>query len=110
LLNRKITPVIKKEIIPRERSETIRQELMHLLNGRHLPISALSREIRLSEKEIHSHLEQMQRTGILNIYPARCSGCGYVFEKRDRPKKPGKCPRCKGTHIEPPLFSITVRR
>lgn len=100
----------KKEIIPRERSATIRQELMHLLADRHLPVNALSREIRLSEKEIHSHLEQMQRTGILNITPARCCNCGYIFAKRDKLKKPGKCPQCKGTHIEQPLFSITTGR
>lgn len=100
----------KKEIIPRERNTTVRQELVHLLAGRCLPVSVLSREIRLSEKEIYSHLEQMQRTGILNITPARCAGCGYIFTKRDRLKKPGKCPQCKGTHIEQPLFSITARR
>lgn len=97
----------KKEIIPRERSATIRQELMYLLAGRHLPVTTLSQEIHLSEKEIYSHLEQMQRTGILNISPARCCGCGYIFSKRNRLKKPGKCPRCKGTYIEQPLFSVT---
>lgn len=100
----------QKEIIPRERNETIRQELMRLLTGRHLPVNALSRVIHLSEKEIHSHLEQMQRTGILIMTPARCRDCGYVFEKRVRPKKPGKCPRCRGSHIESPLFSIAVRQ
>lgn len=98
----------KKEITPRERNSTIRQELMCLLAGRHLPVNVLSQEIRLSEKEIYSHLEQMQRTGILKITPARCCGCGYIFAKRDRLKKPGKCPRCKGTHIEQPLFSVTT--
>ncbi|KAB2890211.1 MAG: transcriptional regulator [Desulfobulbaceae bacterium] len=100
----------KKETIPRERNLTIRQELMHLLAGQCLSVSLLSREIRLSEKEIYSHLEQMQRTGILNITPARCTGCGYLFAKRNRLKKPGKCPQCKGTHIEQPLFSIATGR
>ena len=95
-----------KEIIPKERNETIRQELMRLLEGNQLSASDLSKEIRKSEKEIYDHLEQIKRSGLLIIIPARCNDCGYIFEKRDRPKKPGKCPRCKGTHIEQPLFSI----
>ncbi len=98
------------EKLPRERHSTVRQELMRLLAGRQLSANTLSREIHLSEKEIHSHLEQMRRTGILILTPARCRGCGYVFEQRARTKKPGKCPGCRGSHIEPPLFSITARQ
>jgi predicted Zn-ribbon and HTH transcriptional regulator len=100
---------IKKEIIPQERNETIRQELVRLLEGRELPVGILSKEVRLSEKEIYAHLEQIKRTSALIIIPAECRDCGYVFAKRDRPKKPGKCPICKGTHIEQPLFSIASK-
>ena len=95
-----------KEIIPQERNATIRQELMRLLAGSQLSVSVLSKEIRKSEKEIYDHLEQIKRSGLLLIIPARCNDCGYLFEKRARPKKPSKCPKCKGTHIEQPLFSI----
>lgn len=100
---------VKKEIIPQERNETIRQELVRLLEGRELPVGILSKEMRLSEKEIYAHLEQIKRTSALIIIPAECRDCGYVFAKRDRPKKPGKCPICKGTHIEQPLFSIASK-
>lgn len=100
---------VKKEIIPQERNETIRQELVRLLEGRELPVGILSKEVRLSEKEIYAHLEQIKRTSALIIIPAECRDCGYVFAKRDRPKKPGKCPICKGTHIEQPLFSIASK-
>ena len=98
-----------KEPVPPERHATIRQELLRLLEGRELPVSVLSKEIHLSEKEIYSHLEQLQRSGDLSIIPARCLDCHFVFAKRERPQKPGKCPKCKGSHIEPPLFSIALR-
>ena len=95
-----------KEIIPQERHETIRRELMRLLEDGELSVSALSKEIRLSEKEILYHLEQLRLSGALIIIPAECRDCGYVFVKRERVGKPGKCPKCKGTHIEQPLFSM----
>ena len=95
-----------KEIIPQERHETIRQELTRLLEDGELSVSELSKEIRLSEKEILFHLEQLRFSGALVIIPAECRDCGYIFAKRDRPGKPGKCPKCKGTHIEQPLFSM----
>lgn len=95
-----------KEIVPRERHETIRREIIRLLDGNSLPVSVLSKEVRLSEKELYGHLEQVRRSGLLVIIPAECDNCGYVFADRDRVKKPGKCPRCRSTHIEPPLFSI----
>jgi transcriptional regulator len=100
---------VKKEFIPEERNETIRQELLRLLDGRELPVGVLSKEVRKSEKEIYEYLEQIGRTAALNITPAECRNCGYVFAKRHRPKKPGKCPICKGTHIEQPLFSIASK-
>ncbi len=100
---------VKKEIIPEERHETIRQELLRLLEGRELPVGVLSKEVRKSEKEIYEYLEQIRRTVALIIIPAECRDCGFVFTKRHRPKKPGKCPICKGTHIDQPLFSIASK-
>lgn len=102
-----IRPTGKKEAIPEQRDATIRRELVQILAGRQLPVGVLSKEIRKSEKEIYDHLEHLQRSGILVIIPAECGDCGYIFEHRARPRKPGKCPRCRGTHIEPPLFSVT---
>lgn len=97
----------KRECIPEPRDATIRQALVQLLTGRSLPVSVLSKEIGRSEKEICAHLEHLQRAKILVIIPAECGDCGYIFDRRARPGKPGKCPRCKGTHIVPPLFSTT---
>jgi predicted Zn-ribbon and HTH transcriptional regulator len=33
--------------------------------------------------------------------------CGYVFEERKRFTRPSRCPRCKKTHIETPVYRLT---
>jgi predicted Zn-ribbon and HTH transcriptional regulator len=99
----------KKEPVPRERSETIRQELMRLLAGRSLSVNTLSQEVGKSEKEIYDHLQHLQRAGVLVIIAAECGSCGYTFATRTKVKKPGKCPQCKGTFIKEPLFTVKTR-
>ena len=96
----------KPPTLPPERSLTLRQALIDLLAERPLSVSALSRILGRSEKELYDPLEQLGATGTLLIVPATCSQCGYRFIARERAKKPGKCPQCKGSRIEAPLFSI----
>jgi hypothetical protein len=40
------------------------------------------------------------------VIPAACKKCNFVFRKRDRLKKPGRCPLCHGESIDDPLFHI----
>jgi hypothetical protein len=42
-----------------------------------------------------------------NVTPAECRKCGFVFQKREKLKKPGKCPICRSESIEEPLFGIS---
>jgi hypothetical protein len=42
----------------------------------------------------------------LVIEPALCRHCGFVFEQRTRLAKPGKCPQCRRSGIEAPLYVI----
>jgi len=64
--------------------------------------------VGIPEKEVYAHLEHVQRSlkKDLAITPARCKKCGFVFRKRDRLTKPGRCPVCKGQSIEEPMFSV----
>jgi predicted Zn-ribbon and HTH transcriptional regulator len=67
--------------------------------------------VRISEKEVYEHLEHIRKTlskrdRQLVIVPAECAKCGFVFSKRERVRKPGKCPVCKAESIREPLFSI----
>lgn len=74
----------------------------------------ISEEIRIAEKEVYPHLEHVRKTlhtsgRNLVITPAYCKKCGFVFTKRNRLTKPGKCPVCRHQSIEPPVFSLIAR-
>ena len=97
------------ETIPQERNETIRQEITRMLDGCRLPVNAISKEVRKSEKEVTDHLDQINRSGLLIIISAECDDCGFVFKDRKRIKKPGKCPRCRSTRINQPLFTVKTK-
>jgi predicted Zn-ribbon and HTH transcriptional regulator len=101
----------KEPFIPVERQETIRREIISVLEGKTLSAKDISVDVRVSEREIYEHLEHIQRT--INksehnfiVTPSECKKCGFVFRKRDRLKKPGKCPVCRSESIQEPLFSI----
>jgi len=98
--------------IPRERHETIRQEIILVLKvfG---PLTAreLSAEVHVREREVIDHLEHirksLEKTGTpLEVTPPECRKCGFVFKTRRRLTKPGKCPSCRSTSIEAPEFKI----
>ena len=97
--------------VPPERRETIRRRIASALDS--IPMSAkeISAEVGVSEKEVYGHLEHIRRT--LNrterffiVTPAKCRQCGFVFRKRDRLRKPGKCPVCQSEQIGEPMFSV----
>jgi hypothetical protein len=99
-----------KPFVPVERHETIRQKITSLLESNTLSAKDISGEIGISEKEAYGHLEHIQRTIKRNqtfvVAPSECKKCGFVFRKRDRLKKPGRCPVCRNEAIREPLFAI----
>lgn len=71
----------------------------------------ISKILRISEKEVYAHLEHINRSlksqNIrLEITPAACLACGFTFEARNRFSSPGRCPKCKGEHIQDPKYLI----
>jgi predicted Zn-ribbon and HTH transcriptional regulator len=92
--------------------QTVRQQIIELLTNGEMDARELSREVGIKEKEVIEHLAHIARslavTGKkLAIRPAECLLCGYVFEKRQRFTRPGRCPRCKKSHLQSPAFFIT---
>lgn len=101
----------KNPVIPKERYETIRQKIISLLKENTLSSKEISADASASEKEVYAHLEHIQKTinkkeHKLIVTPAECIKCDFVFRKRERLKKPGKCPACHSEKIQEPLFSI----
>lgn len=103
--------ISKEPFIPVERHGTIRQEIVSLLVGKTLSAREISANIGVSEKDVYEHLEHIQRTinkreHNLIVTPAVCKKCGFVFRKRERLKKPSKCPVCRNEIIGEPFFSV----
>ena len=96
--------MVSTENIPEERIKTIRQEIVEILSGGEHSAADLSKIVRKSEKEIYDHLSHILQAGEIKIVPAICATCSYKFDERSKVKKPTKCPKCKSTRIDPPLF------
>jgi predicted Zn-ribbon and HTH transcriptional regulator len=66
----------------------------------------------IPEREVAGHLEHIKKTIApsghhLIIMSAECKKCGFVFAKRDKLTRPGKCPVCRGESIREPRYSIS---
>ncbi len=90
-----------------------RRDLAGLLRGEARTVSELARQLELAPAELRQdlvHLERSLRHGPerLEITPARCRKCGFVFSE-GRVGKPGKCPACRQTWIEEPRFQVVPR-
>ncbi|MBW2428244.1 MAG: ArsR family transcriptional regulator [Deltaproteobacteria bacterium] len=90
---------------------TVRQQIIELLTDEEMDARELSREVGIKEKEVYEHLTHIARSltvkrSKLTIRPSECLQCGYVFKDRRRFTRPGRCPRCKSSHLQNPVFSI----
>ena len=97
--------------VKRDAVKTIRKQLIACLNENEASGRDLSKMIGISEKEVYEHLPHVSRTvnakgKRLDITPAECFACGYVFKHRKRFSPPSRCPQCKDEHIQDPLYRI----
>jgi hypothetical protein len=91
--------------------QTIRKEMMSLLEENPLDARALSSALGLREKEVYPHLAHIQRSlkaqkKMLVSTPYHCQLCGFIFKDRKKLHPPGRCPRCKQGSISPALYTI----
>jgi predicted Zn-ribbon and HTH transcriptional regulator len=91
--------------------KTFRKQMMMLLKDNKMSAREISSAVGIGEKDVYGHLSHIARSlksqgKKLAISPAQCMGCGYVFEKRKRFTRPGRCPICKSEHIKSPLYRI----
>ena len=102
---------IREPVVPEERYETLRRRIVAILKEGALSGKDLSGRLRISERDVYEHLEHIRKTMNKGAYklvvtPAACEKCGFVFRKRGRMKKPGKCPICRSESLADPLFSV----
>ena len=91
--------------------QTIRQQMIDLLEEEKMGIRDLSQALKIKEKEVLEHLPHIERSiksmkKKIVITPSNCLACGFVFQDRKRFSRPSRCPRCRDTHIESPMFHI----
>ena len=73
-------------------------------------ISSIAHELKLTREDVEDHVKHLLKTAradghAINVEPARCRSCGYVFDE-SKLTNPGKCPKCKGTRLYEPLIQI----
>ncbi len=91
---------------------TTREQIIRCLETEPMTARDLSKALRISEKEAYSHLPSIEKSirhqkKQIKITPCSCLNCGFEFKDRKSFKKPGKCPECKKSRIEPAVFQIT---
>ena len=97
-----------------ENQQTARQRIITLLTEVEMSARDLSQAVGIREKEVVQHLVHVEKTVAsqkknLVIRPFQCLDCEYMFKERKRYTRPGRCPRCKGTHVETPTFRVMAK-
>jgi predicted Zn-ribbon and HTH transcriptional regulator len=100
---------------PADAGGTVREQLLEALRAGPATVKDLSRTVGVSERDVVRHLEHVERSlrgrgGRLRVALPACLDCGFGFAKRERLARPGHCPRCKGTRISLPSFSVEEGR
>jgi predicted Zn-ribbon and HTH transcriptional regulator len=90
---------------------TLRQQIIDLLRQEAMTALEISQVVRVSEKDVYRHLAHIQKTVSnqgqkLAFPPCTCLACGFTFRDRRRLTKPGRCPRCRQSRIDHPVFRI----
>jgi predicted Zn-ribbon and HTH transcriptional regulator len=96
---------------PAARGETVRETLRKALREAPATARDLSAVAGVREKDVAEHLGHLARSlphdgERLVVEPASCVACGYRFSDRGRLTRPGACPSCRSTRIDPPVFRI----
>jgi len=97
---------------PPDRLQSDRERLLQTLSGEPQTARELSQRAGLSERAVFEHLQHLQKSlrthgRRLEVSPATCLDCQFIFRKRDRLTRPGKCPVCRSSHLSDPAFSIS---
>jgi predicted Zn-ribbon and HTH transcriptional regulator len=95
-----------------------RERIKQLLRECRNPVSAEDIAALLGErtdlKSVYEDLHHVAKTvygesrgkEYVIMIPPTCRVCNFIFKKLEKPKVPGRCPKCKSERITSPLFKI----
>lgn len=94
---------------------TVRQRMVALLKEGRMTARDLSKALGIREREVTEHLSHIARSvaaqgGKLTVLPILCLSCGWAFQARERFTRPSRCPQCKQSHLEAPVFELSLPR
>jgi predicted Zn-ribbon and HTH transcriptional regulator len=94
-----------------ERQQTIRREIISLLEQGPMTIRDISQAAGIMEKDVCHHLGFIEKTlrhqrKKLHVDPYYCRNCGFEFKNRKTFKKPGKCPGCREGRIAAAIYRV----
>jgi len=89
---------------------TLRRVLIELLSDAPRSVSSIAREMGLRRRDAEEDLRHALRSAVaaghrVEVIPARCKDCGFVFGE-ERLSKPGRCPACKGSRVFEPQIRL----
>jgi predicted Zn-ribbon and HTH transcriptional regulator len=95
-----------REGIPR----MFRKDLITVLLDNPLRLSEIARLYDVPIKEVLDDVKHLRKTlkqsaYRLDVTPAECRKCGFVFST-EKLSKPSKCPQCRSTWLEEPVVQI----
>jgi hypothetical protein len=101
--------------------ETRREQIIKLLKGSDGFISAEQIAYSLDIRDvglIYNDIQHIAKTikGLsggretIIMDPPKCRKCGFIFKNTKHLKKPGRCPKCRSTWIEPAKFKIVYKK
>ncbi|MGA9031278.1 MAG: hypothetical protein WB402_01995 [Sulfuricaulis sp.] len=87
-----------------------RKDLLEMLRSAPRSVADIAAHLELEPRDVEDDLwhllKSVRHTGYrVTITPARSRHCGFIFNA-DKLHKPGKCPLCRETWINPPLIHI----
>jgi transcriptional regulator len=91
---------------------TRRRELIDLLSQQPRSVSSIAREMGLRRGDVEEDLRHAVRSAVaagyrVEVMPARCKTCGFVFSD-ERLTKPGRCPSCKESRVLEPQIRLAL--
>lgn len=93
-------------------AKTVRQMIEALLRGGSpKTLLEIAMGVRIREREVVEHLEHLKKSGKakgvqIEMEPARCLDCDFVFKKRDKLTNPSRCPVCGSERVSHVRFQI----
>jgi predicted Zn-ribbon and HTH transcriptional regulator len=91
-----------------------RRQLLELLSDQPRSASSVARALGLKRGDIEEDLRHLIRSArgtghAVEVIPARCKSCDFVFSE-EKLTKPSRCPVCKKGRIHEPLFRFSRSR